>query len=63
MNMQEIGYFLFMEEQEKEQRDEVNVELKTLLVRETPTQKQNEGLKIFFSRNIPSPILLLGENG
>lgn len=42
MNMQEIGYFLFMEEQEKQQREEVNVELETLLVRETPTQKQNE---------------------
>lgn len=41
MNMQEIGYFLFMEEQEK-QREEVNVELETLLVGETPTQKQNE---------------------
>ena len=34
MNMQEIGYFLFMEEQEKQQREEVNVELKTLLVAE-----------------------------
>lgn len=42
MNMQEIGYFLFMEEQEKQQREEVNVELKTLLVGETPTQNQNE---------------------
>ena len=42
MNMQEIGYFLFMEEQEKQQREEVNVELKTLLLGETPTQKQNK---------------------
>ena len=42
MNMQEIGYFLFMEEQEKQQREEVNVELKTLLVGELATQKQNE---------------------
>ena len=42
MNMQEIGYFLFMEEQEKQQREEVNVELKTPLVGELPTQKQNE---------------------
>ena len=42
MNMQEIGYFLFMQEQEKKQREEVNVELKTLLVGELPTQKQNE---------------------
>lgn len=42
MNMQEIGYFLFMEEQKKQQREEVNVELETLLVGEKPTQKQNE---------------------
>ena len=42
MNMQEIGYFLFMQEQEKKQREEVNVELKTLLVGELATQKQNE---------------------
>ena len=42
MNMQEIGYFLFMEEQEKQQREEVNVELEMLLVGELPTQKQNE---------------------
>ena len=42
MNMQEIGYFLFMEEQEKQQREEVNVELKTLLLREMATQKQEE---------------------
>lgn len=42
MNMQEIGYFLFMEEQEKQQREEVNVELETLLVGEKTTQKQNE---------------------
>jgi hypothetical protein len=42
MNMQEIGYFLFMEEQEKQQREEVNVELETLLVGEKPRQKQNE---------------------
>lgn len=42
MNMQEIGYFLFMEEQEKKQREEVNVELKTLLVGEMPSQKKNE---------------------
>lgn len=42
MNMQEIGYFLFMQEQEKQQREEVNVELKMLLVGELPTQKQNE---------------------
>ena len=42
MNMQEIGYFLFMEEQEKQQREEVKVELKTRLLGETPTQKQNK---------------------
>lgn len=42
MNMQELGYFIFMEEQEKQQREEVNVELEMLLVGETPTQKQNE---------------------
>lgn len=42
MNMQELGYFIFMEEQEKQQREEVNVELKMLLVGELPTQKQNE---------------------
>lgn len=42
MNMQEIGYFLFMEEQEKQQREEVNVELKTLLLGEIATQKQEE---------------------
>lgn len=42
MNMQEIGYFLFMQEQEKKQREEVNVELKTLLMGELATQKQNE---------------------
>ena len=42
MNMQEIGYFLYMEEQEKQQREEVNVELETLLVGEMPSQKQNE---------------------
>lgn len=41
MDMQEIGYFLFMEEQEKQQREEVNVELETLFVGETPTQKQS----------------------
>ena len=40
--MQEIGYFLFMEEQEKQQREELNVELETLLVGEKATQKQNE---------------------
>ena len=28
--MQEIGYFLFMEEQEKQQREEVNVELEKI---------------------------------
>ncbi len=42
MNMQEIGYFLFMEEQEKQQREELNVELETLLVGEKATQKQKE---------------------
>ena len=42
MNMQEIGYFLYMEEQEKQQREEVNVELKTLLLGEMATQKQEE---------------------
>ena len=42
MNMQEIGYFLFMQEQEKQQREEVNVELETLFVGEMPSQKQNE---------------------
>lgn len=42
MNMQEIGYFLFMEEQEKRQREKINVELKTLLMGELPAQKQNE---------------------
>ena len=42
MNMQEIGYFLFMEEQEKQQREEVNVELKTLWLGEMATQKQEE---------------------
>ena len=36
MNMQEIGYFLFMEEQEKQQREEVNVELDERLLA-TPT--------------------------
>ena len=42
IDLDTIGYFLFMEEQEKQQREEVNVELKTLLVGGTPTQKQNE---------------------
>ena len=49
MNIQEIGYFLFMEEQEKKkreeeqmQREEVNAELKTLLVGEVPTQYKNK---------------------
>ncbi len=42
MNMQEIGFFLFMEEEEKRQHEEVNAELKTLFVGELPTQNQNE---------------------
>ena len=42
MDMQEIGYFLFMEEQEQPQNEEVNAELKTLFVGELPTQNQNE---------------------
>ena len=31
-----------MQEQGKQQREEVNVELETLLLGEVPTQKQNE---------------------
>jgi hypothetical protein len=31
-----------MQEQGKQQREKVNVELKTLLLGEMPTQKQNE---------------------
>ena len=42
MDMQEIGYFLFMEEQEQPQHKEVNAELKTLFVGEVPTQKRND---------------------
>ena len=60
MNMQEIGYFLFMEEQEKQQREEVNVELETLLVGEKPTQKQNEPLNYFFSQIYPPGIVAHG---
>lgn len=42
MDMQEIGYFLFMEEQEEQQREEVNAELKTLFMGEKATQKRND---------------------
>lgn len=49
MNMQEIKCFLFMEKEEQ-QYEEVNVELKTLLLGEMATQKQEELKKIFFSR-------------
>jgi len=42
MNMQEIGYFLFMEEQEKKQHEEVNAELEMLMVGELPTQNEEE---------------------
>ena len=41
MDMQEIGYFLFMQEQE-EQREEVNAELKTLFMGEKATQTKEE---------------------
>ena len=42
MDMQEIGYFLFMAEQEQPQHEEVNAELKTLFVREKATQTKEE---------------------
>ena len=42
MDMQEIGYFLFMEEQEQPQHKEVNAELKTLFTGEKATQTKEE---------------------
>ena len=42
MNMQEIGYFLFMEEQEKKQHEEVNAELEMLMVGEKPTPNEED---------------------
>ena len=43
MDMQEIGYFLFMQEQEQQrQHEEVNAELEKLLVGEQTTQKEEE---------------------
>jgi hypothetical protein len=50
MNMQEIGYFLFMEEQEK-QHTEVNAEIKPYFVGEMPSQNQKELKKNIFSCN------------
>jgi hypothetical protein len=48
MNMQEIGYFLFMEEQEK-QHTEFNAEIKPYFVGEMPSQNQKELKKNIFS--------------
>lgn len=59
MNMQELGYFLFMEEQEKQQREKFNVELEKLFMEETPTQKQNEPLNYSFSQNTRGDLLLM----
>ena len=42
MNIQEIGFFLFMEEEEKRQHEEVNAELEMLFVGEKATQTKEE---------------------
>lgn len=41
MDMETLGYFLYMEEQEKEKYKEVNVELEDHLVADQTTQEQN----------------------
>ena len=42
MDMQEIGYFLFMEEVEKQQHEKVNAEKELLLVGEVTTTEKQE---------------------
>ena len=42
MDIQELGFFLFMEEQEQRLHEEVNAELEMLMVGEKPTQNEEE---------------------
>ncbi len=41
MDMETLGFYLYMEEQEKEEYKEVNVELEEHLVADQTTQEQN----------------------
>ena len=50
MDMQQIGYFLYMEEQEKKQEQQkVNTEKFLDLVGEQPTTNEEEERKNYFS--------------
>lgn len=52
MNLEQIGYFLYMEEQEEMKQLKVNVSLESDLEREeTATNKDHEPITLF-SRNI-----------
>jgi len=42
MDMQELGYYLFMEEQEKQEHEKVNADIEMLMVGELPTQNKQE---------------------
>ncbi len=45
MDMQNIGYFLYMEEQERAQQEKVNVKTSLDLVGEKATEKEKEKQK------------------
>ena len=50
MDLQQIGYFLYMEEQEKKQKQlKVNAEKKHDLVGEQATTKKDDDCKKYFS--------------
>lgn len=52
MDMQQIGYFLYMEEQERKQQEEqqkVNAEINPDLVGEEATTNEEEKRKKYFS--------------